>query len=128
LRESFQFAGDHLLTALLSFNIGVEIGQLLVLVVLVPALGLFFRYVLAERLGIIILSVLVAHIAWHWMMERGGELAKFPFPTIDAAFVASLMRGMMAALTLAGLVAAVNGLVKRWMERGEAAPQGRAAE
>jgi len=128
LRESFQFAGDHLLTALLSFNIGVEIGQVLVLILLVPALALFFRYGLAERLGIIILSVLVAHIAWHWMMERGGELAKFPFPTLDAAFLASLMRGMMAALTLGGLVAAVNGLVQRWMTRGEAEPQGRAAE
>ena len=126
LRESFQFAGEHLLTALLSFNIGVEIGQLLVLILLVPALGLLFRYGLAERLGIIMLSVLVAHIAWHWVVERGGELAKFPFPTLDAAFLASLMRGMMAALILVGLVAAVNGLVKRWMVRGE--PQGRLAE
>ena len=98
------------------------------LILLVPALALFFRYGLAERLGIIILSVLVAHIAWHWMMERGGELAKFPFPTMDAAFLASVMRGMMAALTLGGLVAAVNGLVQRWMTRGEAEPQGRAAE
>jgi hypothetical protein len=119
LRETFQFAGDHLVTALLSFNIGVEIGQLLVLVVLVPALALFFRHVLAERLGIIILSVLVAHIAWHWMIERGGELAKYPFPTLNAAFLASLMRGLMAALILGGLVALVNGLVKRWMVRGE---------
>jgi hypothetical protein len=126
LRESFQFAGDHLLTALLSFNIGVEIGQLLVLILLVPALGLLFRYGLAERIGIIILSVLVAHIAWHWMVERGGELAKFPFPALDAAFLASLMRGMMAALILGGLVAAVNGLMKRWMVRGDL--QGRLAE
>ena len=72
--------------------------------------------------------MLVAHIAWHWMIERGGELAKFPFPTLDAAFLASLMRGVMAALTLCGLVAAMNGLVNRWMMRGEAEPQGRAAE
>src|SRR5215470_8493884 len=31
LRETLQFAGSHLLTSLLSFNIGVELGQLLVL-------------------------------------------------------------------------------------------------
>ena len=31
LRESLQFAGSHLLTSLLSFNAGVELGQLLVL-------------------------------------------------------------------------------------------------
>ena len=31
LRETLQFAGSHLLTSLLSFNVGVELGQLLVL-------------------------------------------------------------------------------------------------
>ncbi|MET0427504.1 MAG: HupE/UreJ family protein, partial [Microvirga sp.] len=30
LREELQFAGDHLVTSLLAFNLGVEIGQLLV--------------------------------------------------------------------------------------------------
>ena len=43
LRESLQFAGSHLLTSLLAFNVGVELGQLLVLVLLVPALELLFR-------------------------------------------------------------------------------------
>src|ERR1019366_972224 len=70
LRESFQFAGDHLVTALLGFNLGVEIGQIVVLIVLIPALGLLFRYVVAEWLGIIILSAIVVHAAWHWMLER----------------------------------------------------------
>src|SRR5205823_11094762 len=69
LRQTLQFAGTHLLTSLLSFNIGVELGQLLVLVVLIPALGLLFRYVVAERLGTIILSTIVAHTAWHWMTD-----------------------------------------------------------
>src|SRR5437870_7037281 len=32
LRQTLQFAGSHLLTSLLSFNVGVELGQLLVLV------------------------------------------------------------------------------------------------
>ena len=44
LRESLQFAGSHLLTSLAPFNLGVELGQLLVLLLLVPALGLLFRY------------------------------------------------------------------------------------
>ena len=70
LKQTLQFAGDHLLTSLLSFNIGVELGQLLVLAVLIPALELLFRYVVAERMGTVILSALVAHTAWHWMMER----------------------------------------------------------
>jgi hypothetical protein len=118
LRESLQFAGDHLLAALLSFNIGVEIGQLAVLIVLVPMLRLLFRYVVAERIGTIILSALVAHTGWHWMIDRGAELMKFPVPAIDAAFLASLMRGLMAALLLAGAVALANALVSRVL-RGE---------
>src|SRR5262249_47337493 len=46
LRESLQFAGNHLMTALFGFNIGVEIGQIAVLLVLIPALDLLFKYVI----------------------------------------------------------------------------------
>ena len=45
---------------------------MLVLALLVPALGLLFRYVVAERMGTIILSAIVAHTAWHWMMSGGA--------------------------------------------------------
>ena len=44
LQNTLQFAGAHVLTSLLSFNVGIELGQLLVLVLLVPALNLLFRY------------------------------------------------------------------------------------
>src|SRR3712207_4398310 len=116
LRESLQFAGDHLLTSLLTFNIGVEIGQLAVLLVLLPALGLLFRHVVPERLGIIILSALVAHTGWHWLTERGEQLMQFPFPVLDAAFLASVMRGMMAVLVLAVLVWIASGALKRFFQ------------
>src|SRR2546430_3829830 len=79
LRQTLQFAGSHLLTSLLSFNVGVELGQLLVLSALIPALGLLFRHVVAERMGTIILSALVAHTGWHWMTERWDRLRQFRF-------------------------------------------------
>src|SRR6266513_594307 len=105
LRENLQFAGSHLLTSLLSFNLGVELGQLLVLVLLIPALGLLFRYVVAERLGTIILSATVGHTAWHWMTERYAVLRQFRFgwPVIDAAFLASAMRWLMLLVIAGGL-------------------------
>ena len=77
LHETLQFAGSHLVTSLLAFNVGVELGQMLVLALLVPALMLLFRYVLAERMGTIILSAFVAHTGWHWMLERWDVLRKF---------------------------------------------------
>ncbi len=115
LRESLQFAGDHLVWSLFAFNIGVELGQIAVLLVLIPALGLLFQFVVPERLGIIIISALVAHTGWHWMLERGDQLAKFPLPTLDAAFIASAMRGLMAVLILVAAVWLANGFLKRWI-------------
>ena len=51
LRDFFQFAGEHLVTSLAMFNLGVEAGQIAVLLVLVPVLKLAFRYVVPRRLG-----------------------------------------------------------------------------
>jgi hypothetical protein len=105
LRESLQFAGAHLATSLLAFNVGVEIGQLLVLAIAIPALALLFKYVVAERMGTIILSALVAHTAWHWMLDRWAVLEqyKFQWPAIDTSFIISMMRLVMLLLIVTGL-------------------------
>ena len=113
LRETLQFAGSHLLTSLVSFNIGVELGQLLVLLLLIPLLEVLFRFVVAERMGTIILSALVAHTGWHWMMERGAALGQFQWPTFGAAFLAGAMRWLIAILILAGLVRVVFRLLSK---------------
>jgi HupE / UreJ protein len=113
LRQTLQFAGSHLLTSLLSFNIGVELGQLLVLVLLIPLLHAFFRYAVAERMGTIILSALVAHTGWHWMVDRGARLAQFRFawPVLTAAMLATAMHWLMAMLIVMALTWYV---AKRW--------------
>jgi len=117
LRESLQFAGSHLLTSLLSFNLGVELGQLLVLVLLVPMLEILFRFVVAERLGTIILSVLVGHTAWHWMTERADKLSRFPWPAFDASQLASAIRWLMLLLMLGGFVWLVREAFRRRTQR-----------
>lgn len=113
LRESLQFAGSHLLTSLLAFNVGIELGQLLVLALLVPALDLLFRFVVAERLGTIILSVLVGHTAWHWMTERAEKLGRFSWSAPDAAQLASAIRWLMLILVLGGLAWLARGALRR---------------
>ena len=85
------------LTSLLSFNIGVELGQLFMLALFVPALNLLFRYVVAQRLGTIILSALVAHQAWHWMEDRFDALSQFPWPTITPDGIISALRWLTRA-------------------------------
>jgi hypothetical protein len=114
-RELLQFAGDHLVAARLGFDVGIEIGEIAALLVLVPALGLLLRFVVPERLGIIILSALAAHTAWPWLIERWQALAKFPYLKLDAALLASAMRGLMALIIVAGAVWLLQGLIERWM-------------
>jgi len=115
LRETLQFAGSHLLTSLLAFNIGVELGQLLVLALVLPLLSILFRHVVAERTGTVILSALVAHTGWHWMVERGAQLARFDWPELDARLLASAMRWMMIPAGVAGLY----WLIGVYRNRGE---------
>ncbi|MEP6730075.1 MAG: HupE/UreJ family protein [bacterium] len=100
LRDTMQFAGAHLATSLLSFNVGVELGQLFVLAIAIPLLALLFTHVVAERMGTIILSALVAHTAWHWMLDRGDVLRQYHFewPTMDAALLVSAMRGAIVLI------------------------------
>jgi hypothetical protein len=127
LRQTMQFAGSHLLASLLSFNVGVELGQLLVLAVLIPALDLLFRYVVAERMGTIILSALVAHTAWHWMIDRYRVLRQYriQWPSMDAAPLAKDLRLLMLIVIAAGLVWVVFGLLWPRISRAEEQPVAR---
>lgn len=119
LRETLQMAGSHVLTSLLAFNVGVELGQLLVLVLMIPALDLLFRYGMAERVGTIILSALVAHTGWHWMVDRGDALRQYRFewPAFDLLLLASLMRWLMLLLIVGGALWLLRGMVRRPLER-----------
>jgi len=112
LRDSLQFAGSHLLTALLTFNLGVELGQLLVLAVVLPALNVLFRFVVAERMGTIILSAFVAHTAWHWLTERGAQLLQFPWPAVDAVLLANIVGWAMAIVAAAATIWIARVLVR----------------
>jgi uncharacterized membrane-anchored protein YitT (DUF2179 family) len=103
LRETLQFAGSHLITSLLAFNLGVEIGQIVVLAALVPALQLAFRFVVAERMGTIILSALVAHTAWHWTLERWERLRQYEVPWPGLVTLEWMTRGMMAVVAVAAV-------------------------
>jgi len=76
LHESMQFAGTHHVLSLLSFNLGVEAGQLLVLLLGVPV-AMWLATKAYARILTIVLSALIAHLAWHWMEERWDVAAKF---------------------------------------------------
>jgi len=113
LKDQLQFAGSYLLVSLLSFNVGIEIGQLAVLCVFVPALALLFRGRMSGRMGIIVLSAIIANVAWQWMVQRGEVLWQTPWPQLTLPAAMTLAR-WVAALSLA--VGAAK-LLEKWIER-----------
>jgi hypothetical protein len=127
LRETLQFAGSHLLTSLLGFNLGVELGQALVLLLLIPALDALFRFVVTERMGTIILSALVAHTGWHWMTERWERLRQFQFqwPEINSAAAAIGIRWAIVALIVSGLAGLLLWLTRQRSARTAQSDAGR---
>ncbi|MBL6745940.1 MAG: HupE/UreJ family protein [Pseudomonadales bacterium] len=114
--ETLQFAGGHLFSSLLAFNVGVELGQLMVLLLVIPVLNLLFKYLVDERIGSILLSALLAHSAWHWMVDRGGQLGQFSFqaPVLDALFFAALMRWVMLLIVILGIGWGMYELFRRF--------------
>ena len=115
LRESLQFAGSHLAASLIAFNVGVELGQIFVLALAVPVLALLYRRVVSPRMGTILLSALVAHTAWHWMLDRGAALAQYDFqaPVLDMAFAVTLMRWAMLVLIIIAAAWGLSALIAR---------------
>src|SRR5271170_6386161 len=113
LKEQLQFAGSYLLVSLVSFNIGIELGQLAVLCVFVPALALLFRGAMAGRMGIMVLSAIVANVAWNWMMERGEVFWQTPWPQLTAAGLMELARWVLAL----GIAITAATFLSKWLDR-----------
>jgi hypothetical protein len=112
LQQILQFAGAHLVTSLLAFNVGVELGQLAVLIVAIPALDLALRHV-PERVATIVLSLLVGHTAWHWLWERWERLSKFPWPAANPETLAGAVRWMIVLLLVSGLAWFIYDAIRR---------------
>jgi hypothetical protein len=120
LSESLQFAGAHLLTSLFSFNIGVELGQLFVLLITVPVLNYAFKRWLPEVAGTVVLSAFLAHTGWHWMLERGGALLQYNFtvPAFNLSLAATLLRWLMLGLIIVGTAWILSGIYGAFARRG----------
>jgi len=114
LRQTLQFAGSHLLTSLLSFNIGVELGQLLVLVLAHPGARnpVPVRRRRTDRHD---------HPVWAHHPHRLAlddracrQVAPVPVPVagLTAALMVSAIRWMMVIVVLAGLLWLVMGVLR----------------
>ena len=117
LAEIMQFAGGHLVTSLLAFNIGVELGQLAVIVLAVPLISFLFRKIVPERVGTILLSALVAHSGWHWMSDRASQLSEYSFnwSMIGYAFSVSMIRWIMLLVVIGAVLWIMTRIYGRFL-------------
>lgn len=120
LGQSLQFAGSHLLLSLFSFNVGIEIGQLAVLTIMLPALALL-RRVVQERSGIIVLSAIVTTIGGYWFVERWQVLSQVNGrrSDTDGAVGAAQLAVVLLVVCAAGLL--TTRMMKRSRKRAESA-------
>ncbi len=124
LSESLQFAGAHLLTSLLSFNVGVELGQLFVLALVVPVLRFAFSRWLPEVMGVVVLSAVLAHTGWHWLLDRGGALVQYSFslPVLNRAFALVLLDWAILGAVVVSAALGLRAVVGWWDRRTDARP------
>jgi hypothetical protein len=73
--NEFGLPPDRKLTALLSFNVGVELGQLAIVVGVLPILVLARRSLAYTRVVMPVGSVVIALVATIWLVERATGVA-----------------------------------------------------
>jgi len=96
-----QFGGDHSVVSVVSFNLGVAVGEIVGL-----ALALLLRWpftrVLGPSLGLVVLSAIVGHAGWHWMMDGGHELGH-AVAGLSFASIGAVLLWLLPACLLGGI-------------------------
>jgi len=77
LSDSLQYSGNHLMAALLGFNLGVGLSQALILSGILLLMTLMRRFLQNERMLLGILSLLAAHSSLHWIHEHWLTLSAY---------------------------------------------------
>jgi len=131
LRETLQFAGSHPIAALVSYNIGLELGTLIILAIAMPAFNLLhaqadlgsaqltLRPTVRPTWPIIVSSVLIGHAGWHWMTERFAIARMSSWPLFDVTLMLTVVRWLLALTVVGGVIWFVAGLLKRKPEAPE---------
>lgn len=118
LGDKLQFAGVHRVSALAAFNLGIELGQLAIVLAAVPLLSWLLRRA-GERARVvtIVLAALAADVAWHWVLERGegfaAAIAVAAPPVWDAVALLGLVRVVLVATVALALALILRHLLPR---------------
>lgn len=102
LLDDWQYAGAHTAVSAVAFNLGIALGELAALVLAFAALRLVFTYVTGKRVGLVVLSVVLGHAAWHWMLDSGHVLGHAASGIVSTASVAVVVWWILVGLLVGG--------------------------
>ncbi|GAB1261264.1 HupE/UreJ family protein [Aurantivibrio plasticivorans] len=105
LSERLQFAGEHLISSLVAFNLGVELGQLVALAIVVVVMRCLLHFQGFRRYGVLLLSAFVVHEAWHWLTERFSQLLQYSvtWPSMDWVLLGQFIEWLILVIVGATL-------------------------
>jgi hypothetical protein len=86
-----------------SFNAGLAAGEIVLLSLAYAALRALFSRVLGPVLGVVVLSAVLGHIAWHWMMDAGHALGHAVADEPSSATFVAVARWLVPALVVGGI-------------------------
>lgn len=99
-----QYGGAHRVVSAISFNLGIEAGQLAALIMLSPAIAIFFKYAskdpLVQRMWTVVFAGFAAHLAWHRMTSRAFLLSDIPATWPTGAVWAAILIALAAGVIL----------------------------
>lgn len=129
LASELQWAGDGIATALLGFNLGIELGQIAALFAMV-GLWAVVRWLGGPAATLrVVLFALVAHAAWHWSGERWTTLPADPLGAAGSMApndtASTLALALVVALAVFGGLLA--GALATWLHGSAAANENPAA-
>ena len=127
LTDALQFAGARTFVSVVSFSLGTMLAEVATLAVALAGLRVLFARMLAPAYALVVLSLILGHMAWHWMADQGHELMHqlghvglFPaFVIVAPWFLPALAVGAMAWLLPRGFGGApMPSLVPALLGRG----------
>ena len=86
--------------AAVSYNAGIVVGAVVILIVSLIALRVLFAWVLGAPLGVIVLSALLGLVAWQWLFDGAHRLQHATDAGVSSASIIAVARWLLPALLL----------------------------